>query len=582
MAHISGKTARAIMAGLLITAAIPAGAARAGFEWKPAPRQPTAQAADALPPAPAVPPTAVEQAPLSAMPETSTAVSPTASAPVAAAPTVSAVEPAVAPSPLVTPPAAQPSAAPPIPVPVAATPAPAVSAAVPVTGFGRDMPLVMAMSQIIPADYAYSFDQGVNPGLRINWDGGRPWAEVLEQALGNYGLKASIVDRTVRIMPAQSAAETAVPVAAPAMAAAASASSAAPAPVPAPATPLPVQISEAVTAPAAGQNIATPSVPSAVSLAPAMASEPVHTPVPEEMKPAIAETVVSPAPAPVAAEPSPEEQSTYVYAGTQHAETSSEPEQSYPRRQKPERPAVITAETEAAPTPMPEAAPVEESKTETVVAEAEPATEQMPDVTEPATIEAPAASEDSMAPSNEQAAPGEVKTEETADASVAPETVQGADAQSMEASEKGEAAPPEQAVESAPESAQETVIAEAPDAKPAPTPVAESAPASSSDMMDEGPVGLQAVRPWNAAKGENLKTVLEQWCRHAGVELYWTGMSDYALPEPVETTSSFVDAVRSILTAYDNAPQRPVGNLHTGDSKSPPTLIIKDYQTAMN
>jgi hypothetical protein len=64
-------------------------------------------------------------------------------------------------------------------------------------GFGRDIPLALAMRQIVPADYAYSFDSDVDPAMRIDWNGGKPWNEVLSEALFPHGLGVHIVGHTV-------------------------------------------------------------------------------------------------------------------------------------------------------------------------------------------------------------------------------------------------------------------------------------------------------------------------------------------------------------------------------------------------
>ncbi len=62
-----------------------------------------------------------------------------------------------------------------------------------VDGFGSDIPLVMAMRQIVPASYAYQFQNKADAGSKISWDGAnRPWAVVLDQALQPLGLKAFV------------------------------------------------------------------------------------------------------------------------------------------------------------------------------------------------------------------------------------------------------------------------------------------------------------------------------------------------------------------------------------------------------
>lgn len=59
-------------------------------------------------------------------------------------------------------------------------------------GFGRDLPLALAVSQIVPPDYAFSFDQSVSPGESISWEGGKPWDQALNDALRPVGASARI------------------------------------------------------------------------------------------------------------------------------------------------------------------------------------------------------------------------------------------------------------------------------------------------------------------------------------------------------------------------------------------------------
>ena len=68
-----------------------------------------------------------------------------------------------------------------------------------VVGFGKDMPLVLAMRQIVPAEYSFAFDPTVNKAIRISWTGGKSWNRVLEDALELYGLTPVISGQTVWI-----------------------------------------------------------------------------------------------------------------------------------------------------------------------------------------------------------------------------------------------------------------------------------------------------------------------------------------------------------------------------------------------
>lgn len=91
------------------------------------------------------------------------------------------------------------------PAPVRAAPAAAPVKQFPdrdfevVQGFGSDIPLVLVLNQIVPAAYSYSFDGDVDPGMRVSWNGGKPWNLVLEEALAAYGFGIMIVDDVVWI-----------------------------------------------------------------------------------------------------------------------------------------------------------------------------------------------------------------------------------------------------------------------------------------------------------------------------------------------------------------------------------------------
>lgn len=72
-------------------------------------------------------------------------------------------------------------------------------------GFGSDIPLVMALQQVLPPEYTYSFSGGVNPGESVSWEGGKNWAQVLGEMLDGAGLKATVKGRSVLIKGASSA-----------------------------------------------------------------------------------------------------------------------------------------------------------------------------------------------------------------------------------------------------------------------------------------------------------------------------------------------------------------------------------------
>ncbi len=83
----------------------------------------------------------------------------------------------------------------------APTPAtvPSMAAEPVVEGFADQVPLTVALQQILPQGYGYTLGDGVNPGQLVSWRGGRPWNQVLGDALGGSGLNYNVNNRLVMV-----------------------------------------------------------------------------------------------------------------------------------------------------------------------------------------------------------------------------------------------------------------------------------------------------------------------------------------------------------------------------------------------
>jgi hypothetical protein len=172
--------------------------AMAGFQWvAPIERAPTA-----VTPAPAMPgqsgntelPAPMQ---LPAAPE------------VVAAPTAT-VAPAVLPpleQPVTPPVAAEATPVPVVPtevVPVptqAAAPTPVVAEPV-VDGFGKKIPLAIALKQVLPTGYGFALD-GVDPNMKVDWQGGKTWYRVLDDMLTEAKLYGREDGQIIKITPAK-------------------------------------------------------------------------------------------------------------------------------------------------------------------------------------------------------------------------------------------------------------------------------------------------------------------------------------------------------------------------------------------
>ncbi|PCI55392.1 MAG: hypothetical protein COB36_07145 [Alphaproteobacteria bacterium] len=71
-----------------------------------------------------------------------------------------------------------------------------------IEGFGNDMPLALALRQIVPAQYAFSFGKDVNPGASISWTGGQPWNSVLNTALAPLNITFTLNDKKLLLRSA--------------------------------------------------------------------------------------------------------------------------------------------------------------------------------------------------------------------------------------------------------------------------------------------------------------------------------------------------------------------------------------------
>ena len=66
-----------------------------------------------------------------------------------------------------------------------------------IAGFGSDLPLVIALQQVVPPGHQFSFAEGVNPGVKVSWEGGKSWKAVLSDMLATQGLGYRVQDNVV-------------------------------------------------------------------------------------------------------------------------------------------------------------------------------------------------------------------------------------------------------------------------------------------------------------------------------------------------------------------------------------------------
>jgi len=68
-------------------------------------------------------------------------------------------------------------------------------------GFGRELPMALALSQVIPSEFTHSFAKDIDTGVTVSWEGGKPWDQVLNDMLRPKNLTAVIQNKQVIIQP---------------------------------------------------------------------------------------------------------------------------------------------------------------------------------------------------------------------------------------------------------------------------------------------------------------------------------------------------------------------------------------------
>ncbi|MCB1538715.1 MAG: TcpQ domain-containing protein [Alphaproteobacteria bacterium] len=96
-----------------------------------------------------------------------------------------------------------------------------------------------------------------------------------------------------------------------------------------------------------------------------------------------------------------------------------------------------------------------------------------------------------------------------------------------------------------------------------------------------GTTDLNATATWTAARNSSLRSILEDWSKQAGVELYWAAEYDYPIQSPVSIDGTFEDAVQTLLKGLSESKPRPLGRLHPNLPNGPAVLVIETRQNSM-
>jgi hypothetical protein len=100
-------------------------------------------------------------------------------------------------------------------------------------------------------------------------------------------------------------------------------------------------------------------------------------------------------------------------------------------------------------------------------------------------------------------------------------------------------------------------------------------PSFTAPSVEIPSVNVNSAEGWTAERGDTLRKVLIDWCRHAGVELQWLAEYDYPIEASAHFNGGFEDAVRNLLAGFDSARPQPIGELHTNPNAGQKVLVVQ-------
>ncbi len=80
---------------------------------------------------------------------------------------------------------------------------------------------------------------------------------------------------------------------------------------------------------------------------------------------------------------------------------------------------------------------------------------------------------------------------------------------------------------------------------------------------------------WSAATGTSLQKVLQDWSKKAGVEFVWESGQGFVVRAPVSSNGSYEDALRALLSQYEDQKIRPAAQLNNDPNTGRRVLFVQ-------
>ncbi|NTU76209.1 MAG: hypothetical protein HGA90_00075 [Alphaproteobacteria bacterium] len=96
-------------------------------------------------------------------------------------------------------------------------------------------------------------------------------------------------------------------------------------------------------------------------------------------------------------------------------------------------------------------------------------------------------------------------------------------------------------------------------------------PPAAAASVPQGPV----VDAWNANRGDTLRRTLEDWAHRANIDLIWQAEYDYPVQASATLNGTFEEAVRGLLSGFQDAQPQPIGYFYNNQAAGQSVLVVQ-------
>jgi len=93
---------------------------------------------------------------------------------------------------------------------------------------------------------------------------------------------------------------------------------------------------------------------------------------------------------------------------------------------------------------------------------------------------------------------------------------------------------------------------------------------------------LGLVARWEASRNTSLRAALSNWARQSQMQLVWNGERDLTVPQSLQSTARFEDALEKLLSQYDDQSEQPSVQINRDPDTGMMAMIVDIQKSRPN